>query len=98
MSEYIEIVHVDSYALDSLESMGGRNAAVARRIKSLVDEGGVHFHLGSLRRGYPDVPKDTQIIVGGGVWNICVKERAGNLRVAGYSDVRVDRSISFDIR
>jgi len=92
--EYIEIVHykIEDFLKQRLFGFGHRT--VLRNIIELERTTGLHFYYGKLDDNFPEVPKDTPIRLGGGVLEWCIKGRADYLRIAGYKDVKVDRSIS----
>ena len=95
INEYIEIVHLHPDLYFNDPKVDSVDLDTARRIKELEESVGVNYNFGSLDLdNLPNIPFDTPIRIGGGLWEICVQERARNLKKAGYCKVRVDKSIS----
>jgi|SRR3989344_1343962 len=92
--EYIEIVHVSQEEIGLRMKLGPRQGAIGAQILSLQHAVGVNYNLGGLDAD-PLLPKDTPILVGGGVWQWCVQDRVRKLRKLGYTNVTADRTISF---
>jgi hypothetical protein len=97
LQEHIEIVHTGSGTLDLYKKQGPRQKAIADRISELERTIGVTYIMGFLNDEIPDLPKDTPIRVGGGMWDMCVQWRVEYLRKAGYTNVRPDKQISFSV-
>jgi hypothetical protein len=92
--EYIEIVHKSPENLALCRDLGHIHKRIVDKIFNLEKTVGVHYYHGSLDDNFPDVPKDTPIRLGGGMWEWCVQSRARYLRENGYQRVIPDKSIS----
>jgi hypothetical protein len=96
--EYVEIVHTDMNFLSLFEGASqGLDEKIAR-VRQLEETADVHHIDGKLNENFPDIPFDTPIRVGGGLWELCVQDRLGYLRSEGYRNVIADPSISFSDR
>ena len=91
----IEIVHIYPDLIKAYREYGDKQKEIAERIFELDNSTGVRYISGGLEKNFPDVPKDTLIIVGGAIWEICVQYRVEKLNKAGYSNVIADREIAF---
>jgi hypothetical protein len=95
--EYVEIVHIPQEDLTDLANCGPEHKAIAERLSLLYETGKGNLLTGYLDKNFPTVPKDTKIRIGGGVWELCIRNRAIHLKDAGYTDVVPDRSISISV-
>lgn len=98
-NEYIEIIHVNPLILrnERKKSNNPKRKATIDRILKLCETTPVHYHMDEHSKEFPDIPKNTPIRLGGGMWEWCVKWRADALEKNGYTNVTPDRLISISL-
>lgn len=98
MKEYIEIVHAEREFLERVKKFDKFNE-IAERILGLEKSVGVHyFSEVDLSKNIPNLPKDTEIRVGGALLEICVRNRVFWLKQNGYKNAVADKDISFSYK
>lgn len=83
-------MHADRQTIEEWKQTPGQYWHVAQAIESEIIKGAdVRFHPKNrlLNECMPDVSEDTMILVGGGMLEICIEDRARALREAGFTYV-----------
>lgn len=95
----IEIVHLDRDRLIEFSKLQGNIGKIAQEILGRQESGqDITFLQGDLTQNIPDIDVHTQIVIGGGIGEVCVKQREQVLVGHGFTNVHIDPSLTLTDR